>query len=113
MLSFGERVNQANDLSRVLDLATARPSPEPFIRRGRRPDPGSPFDIHGGFDNVFEAAPDTSSGTPGLTPSAPFQPTPRPLPIVTQRLVPPGGDITEDKDFHAALAKMLKPRKSG
>ena len=119
MLSFGGRVNQMKDLSVLLDLATARPAPVPFVRRTLGGNTASPFDVHGNFESVLEATPGFTSATPGLTTTTPgvppvsaeitpatsFAPTPRPPPLVTERTLPPGTGSGEDRDYHAALAK--------
>jgi phospholipase C len=104
--SFGEHVNQANDLSAVLDLASPRQAPVPFIRRapggnGDNPIFGDIVDL----DSIVQAmplyTPNTSPPVPGVTPRQV---------IFTERTNPPDG-AAEERDFHAALAKMLKPRR--
>lgn len=107
LLSFGRRVNEAKDLSVVLDLPTPRQAPVPFVRRagGRS---RSFSNTHGELINIVDATP-TSSATPAVPISGV---TPRNV-IVTERTVPPPTGRAEPRDYHAALANMLKPRKRG
>ena len=104
LLGFGERVNQMPDLSVLLDLETARPTPVPFVRRsgGGR----GILDVHAPLGTLVEALADSATGA-----TTSFAPTPRPAPIVTERSVAPGAGSGEPRDYHAALAKMLRPRK--
>lgn len=105
MLGFGERVAQAADLSAVLDLPTARPSPEPFVRRRQRTNPTR-------FDDLFDLSTLgdlTASLGNTSTPVVPMSGvTPRELSI-TERVSPPGMEF-EPQDFHGALLKLMKPR---
>lgn len=106
MLSFGERVNEAADLSAVLDLPTPRPTPVPFVRRrppGTSPTFGSHVDLSTLLDLTAELSPSTTTFTPlsGVTP--------REL-VITERTVPPGM-VFEERDFHASLTKLMKPRR--
>ncbi len=61
--SFGQRVNEANDLSAVLDLNNPRQAPVPFVRRATRP-PGRLGELVD-FANVLELSANL------LTPSEP------------------------------------------
>lgn len=105
LTSFGPRVNEATDLSAVLDLRDPRPSPQPFIRRrtGRVPPR---------FGDVVDLATlleitDSASTLPEMTPLSGI--TPRELSI-SERTVPPGADFEPD-DFHGAFYKLMRPRK--
>ncbi|MEO8061947.1 MAG: alkaline phosphatase family protein [Pseudomonadota bacterium] len=105
MLGFGPRVAEMADLSAVLDLPTARPSPEPFVRRRLRANPTR-------FDGLFDLstlADLTASLGNAVTPAVPMSGvTPRELSI-TERVNPPGMEF-EPQDFHGALLKIMKPR---
>lgn len=108
MLSFGEHVNQANDLSAVLDLPNPRPAPVPFVRRATRPSDQPIFGDRVDFRDIVEAMQPSASTS---TPTAPVSGiTPRNV-IVTERTVAPTDGDAEPRDFHAALANMLKPRR--
>ncbi len=69
LLSFGGRVNQMKDLSVLLDLASPRPAPVPFVRRAQGGGGTRPFDtVDGNFDNVLDATlTSSSSGVTGTT----------------------------------------------
>ena len=121
LTSFGQRVNEANDLSAVLDLTTKRPRPVPFVRRrpGRTPPRfGDLVDFASVLELSSTLAPAITTATP-LTPTtattAPAtdsstESTPR-VTLVTERTVPPQSGPPEPDDYHAALAGMLKPRR--
>ncbi len=105
LTGFGARVNQAADLSAVLDLPTARPSPEPFIRRRTGSVPPR-FGAHIDLGMLLEMS--ASANTlPAFTPLSGV--TPRELSI-SERSVPPGAHFEPD-DFHGALYKLMRPRK--
>ena len=116
LASFGQRVNEAHDLSAVLDLTTPRQAPVPFVRRrpGRTP---TRFGHLVDFASVLEL---TSTLTPASTTTTPpvvatdstGERTPR-VTLVTERTVPPPSGPPEPRDYHAALAGMLKPRRPG
>ena len=123
--SFGQRVNEANDLSAVLDLNSPRQAPVPFVRRASRP-PGRLGELVD-FANVLELSANlltpVGTGPLGNLPTgnlpvenAPADPgttrTPRVV-KVTERTVPPADGKAEPRDYHAALARMLKPRRPG
>lgn len=107
LLSFGDRVNQANDLSMVLDLDTPRQAPVPFVRRVPDRDDGNRiFGDIVDLDTVLTATqpvPEVNSnGVPGETPRQV---------IITERTEPPRDGVTEPRDFHAAIERMFKPRR--
>jgi len=113
LTSFGERVNQGNDLSAVFDLTSPRQSPVPFVRR-RPSGPPSRFEGLIDFANVLELSSSFASGVPSIT-----QPdtatldgsrdrTPRVITITERIPTPPEGE--DPGDFHLALARMLRPR---
>ena len=112
LTSFGERVNQANDLSLVLDLAAPRQNPVPFVRR--RPDaPPSRFGELVDFANVLELSSPLSVGVPTITtgtisPDVSAARTPRVMTITERIPTPP--EAEDPGDFHLALARMLRPR---
>ena len=106
LLSFGDRVNQAADLSVVLDLPNPRPRPVPFIRRtppGSSHTFGSHLDLSALLDMASELTPTTTTFTPvsGITP--------REM-VITERTVPPGM-VFEERDFHASITQLMKPRR--
>lgn len=105
LLSFGPRVNEANDLSAVLDLQTPRPSPQPFVRRRAPTMPGRIAELMD-LPTVL-ALSAASEAPPPLTPSSGI--TPREWSI-SERVTPPGTDFEPD-DFHGALYKLMRPRK--
>jgi len=105
MLSFGERVNQANDLSAVLDLLAPRQAPVPFVRQVTAAPQQPMFKDLAGLRQWRE----TERSSPTIIqPSTPGV-TPRRI-IFTERTNPPADGAAEPRDFHAALAKMLRPR---
>jgi phospholipase C len=105
MLGFGDRVNQARDLSAVLDLSSPRQAPVPFVRR-TAPTPGRPR-----FGDVLDLQTITAAARASTLSSPPSVSgvTPRNV-VVTQRTVRPTDRDWEPRDFHGALANMLKPR---
>lgn len=106
LLSFGERVNQANDLSAVLDLPNPRQSPVPFVRRKTGENSCHPiFGDLVDLKSILEAMPmfrsETSKSVSGVTPrNVTF--TERTNPLAQ----------AEERDFHIALTKMFKPRRT-
>lgn len=108
LTSFGQRVNEANDLSVLLDLPFQRQKPVAFPRPNQsKSRPVS--NAHGGPRALFDAA-----GHP-MSPTAPAVSgiTPREV-VVSQRTTPlPDESPEKPREYHAALAKMLKPRKPG
>jgi phospholipase C len=108
MLSFGERVNQAKDLSVLLDLPNPRQAPVPFVRRTindkpRKPVFGDLVDLQGILKVTPSFSPIVLDGTPGHTPRQV---------IFTERTNPLGNGKVEPRDFHAALTKLLRPRRT-
>jgi phospholipase C len=106
LLGFGERVNEAQDLSAVLDLLNARPSPEPFVRRRTRATPprfGTSVDL----STLLDLTASVEFATADVTPASGV--TPREMSI-SERTVPPGASFEAD-DFHGALYKLMRPRK--
>jgi phospholipase C len=117
LTSFGQRVNDANDLSACLDLTTPRQTPVAFVRRrpGRTPPRfGNLVD----FASVLELSSTLTLASTTTTPpvvatdSSSGAATPR-VALVTERTVPPSSGPPEPRDYHAALAGMLKPRRLG
>jgi phospholipase C len=104
LLSFGERVNQAADLSAVLNLTSPRQAPVPFVRRtaqpSGRPRFGDVLDLASMMDATVTPT-DARPTASGLTPRNV---------VITERTVRPSDGASEPGDFHAALANMLKPR---
>jgi hypothetical protein len=105
LTSFGSRVNEAADLSAVLNLANARPSPQPFIRRRTGTLPPR-FGARVDLATLLEISA-AASTLPASTPISGV--TPRELSI-SERAVPPGAHFEPD-DFHGALYKFMRPRK--
>ena len=104
--SFGQRVNEGNDISAVLDLTTPRQNPVPFVRRRPgRPLPGR-FGHLVDFATVLELTSSFTSG-PTATPDVGDQRTPRVL-TRTERTTAEGPP--EPREYHEALARMLRPR---
>jgi len=108
ILSFGERVNRANDLSVLLDLPNPRQTPVPFIRRTTNDKPRKPiFGDLVDLQSVLEATPPFSKiildGFPGHTPREV---------IFSERTNPPPNGRPEPRDYHAALEKMFRPRRT-
>jgi phospholipase C len=114
LTSFGQRVNEANDFSAVLDLSTKRPKPVPFVRRrpGRTPPRfGHLVDFASVLELSSTLTPATTTTTPPIVATDPSaESTPR-VTVVTERTVPPPTGPAEPRDYHAALAGMLKPRR--
>jgi phospholipase C len=114
LTSFGPRVNEGSDLSAVLDLTTPRQNPVPFVRR-RPSRPPSRFGELVDFSSVLEITDSFSSGPPSFTLPGTATPdvssgerTPRVITITERLPTPP--DPEDPGDFHAALARMLRPR---
>jgi hypothetical protein len=105
LTSFGPRVNQAADLSAVLDLPDPRPSPQPFIRRRTGAVPPR-FGDHVDLGTLLEISASAST-LPSFTPLSGV--TPRELSI-SERTVPPGAQFEPD-DFHGALYNLMRPHK--
>jgi phospholipase C len=108
MLSFGERVNQANDLSVLLDLPDPRQAPVPFVRRTRDNKPRKPiFGDLVDFQSVLKGTPSFSpiilNGNQGQTPRQV---------IFTERTNPAPNGKAEARDYHAALTRLLRPRRT-
>ena len=110
--SFGQRVNEANDLSAVLKNIPPRQTPLAFVRRkfpsqtltfGNRVILDNLLDIVSTFETTPNAPPDTA--TPGAGS------TPREIKYA-DRVASPGGR-QELRDYHAALTGMLQPKRSG
>jgi hypothetical protein len=101
-------VNQAADLSAVLDLPTPRPSPVPFIRR-RPPGTSPAFGSHVDLSTLLELTAELTPATTSFTPLSGI--TPREM-VITERTVPPGMAF-EARDFHASLTGLMKPRRLG
>jgi phospholipase C len=114
LTSFGERVNQANDVSAVLDLSAPRQPPVPFVRRGpgrRPPRFGHLVDFASVLELSSTLTPATSTTTPPpVVATDAGGATPR-VTLVSERAVPPPSGPAEARDYHAALAGMLKPRR--
>jgi phospholipase C len=114
LTSFGPRVSEANDLSAVLDLTVPRQAPVPFVRRrpGRTPTRfGHLVDLAGVLELSSTLTPTSTTTTPPVVATDPTgEPTPR-VTLITERAVPPPRGPAEPRDYHAALAGMLKPRK--
>ena len=106
LLSFGERVNEAADLSAVLDLPTPRPKPVPFIRR-QPPGSSHTFGTHVDLATLLDLTAELTPATTTFTPLSGV--TPREM-VITERTVPPGM-VFEEQDFHASLTKLMKPRR--
>jgi len=107
LLSFGQRVNEAKDLSVLFDRENPRQPPAPFVlRAARRSDSSS--NIHGELGGVLDATPTPTSAAKTTLPISAVM---RGDVIITERTVPPPTGRAEPRDYHAALAKMLKPRK--
>ncbi len=113
LTSFGERVNQGNDLSAVFDLTTPRQNPVPFVRR-RPSGPPSRFEGLVDFASVLELTSSFASGMPSITlPETATldgsrERTPRVITITERIPTPP--EAEDPGDFHLALARMLRPR---
>jgi len=107
LLSFGQRVNEAKDLSVLFDQENPRQAPAPFVLRARGKSDS--------FSNIHEEL----GSVPDVTPTSPTSTAVRISGgrsgdvIITERIVPPPTGRVEPRDYHAALAKMLKPRKRG
>jgi phospholipase C len=107
LLSFGQRVNEAKDLSVLFDRENPRQPPAPIVLPARRTS-ASFSNIHGELGSVPDVTPTSptstavriSGGTSGDV-------------IITERTVPPPSGNVEARDYHAALARLLKPRKRG
>jgi hypothetical protein len=106
LTGFGQRVNEAADLSAVLDLLNPRPSPQPFVRRGSRGTPPR-FGAHVDLSTLLDLTASIGTATPDLTPTSGI--TPREM-TISELTVPPGHHFEPD-DFHGALYKFMRPRK--
>ena len=103
---FGGRVNEAADLSAVLDNVEARRSPQPFIRRGSGRTPprfGESVDL----STLLDLTASVEVPMTEMTPASGI--TPREM-TISERTVPPGHNFEPD-DFHGALYKLMRPRK--
>ncbi len=107
LLSFGQRVNEAKDLSVLFDRENPRQAPAPFVLRAAGKLDSS-AKTPGESGDVLDATPPATSST---TITLPISAVMRGDVIITERAVPPPTGRSEPRDYHAALAKMLKPRK--
>lgn len=107
MLGFGERVNEANDLSAVLDLANPRQAPVPFVRRAAAPSDHSRFGDIVDLESIVEVSPGFITDGSAVPISGV---TPRNV-LFNERTNPPADGAAESRDYHAALAGALRPRR--
>jgi len=121
--SFGERVNQAADLSATFDLTTPRQNPVPFVRRapggrpGTRPgrlgelvDFASVLELSSGSGLPVLTATGTIFGTLSTSETGSISSARTPRVITVTEKVPAVPDADDPGDFHLALARMLRPR---
>lgn len=106
LTSFGGRVNEMPDLGAALDLPSARPAPQPFIRR--RDGTGTrSVNTHAELASLLEATMDAAATRPAASVRSGV--TPREV-VISERAAPPRHDYEAD-DFHGALYHLMRPRK--